>query len=322
MKPLKECKILVTPTSFGKGDPSMITELQELAGEVVVNTTGRRLLSEELAQMLKGVDGFIAGNDIIDKNALRNADNLRVIARYGVGLDNIDLEEARARGIVVTNTPGANTASVAEQTITLILALMRKLPEAVAATRSGGWPRLHGHTLVNKTVGMLGFGAIGKQVARRLSNFDCHLLAYDPYPDHETARSFGVTLVSRDEVLAGSDIITLHLPLLPETRQMINAETLARMKQGSYLINTSRGELVDEDALLQAVQSGHIAGAGLDVFCKEPPDPDSPFLHMPQFVVTPHGSSHTDGAMNAMGRMSMDECLRVLRGDVPKYPVK
>jgi len=322
MKPLKECKILVTPTSFGKGDPSMITELKELAGEVVINTSGRRLLSDELAVMLPGMDGLIAGNDVIDRNALRSADSLKVIARYGVGIDNVDLDEARARGIVVTNTPGANTVSVAEQTITLILALMRKLPESVSATRSGGWPRIHGMTLQGKTVGILGFGAIGKQVARRLSNFDCNLLAFDPYPDNETASLYGVQLVSRDDVLAGADIITLHLPLLPETRQLINPETLAKMKQGSYLINTSRGELVDEDALLQAVQSGHIAGAGLDVFCKEPPDPDSPFLHLPQFVVTPHGSSHTDGAMNAMGRMSMDECLRVLRGEVPKYPVK
>jgi len=322
MKPLKECKLLVTPTSFGKNDPGMIAELKEMAGEVVINTTGRRLLSEDLAVMLPGVDGFIAGNDVIDKNALRSADSLKVIARYGVGIDNVDLDEAKALGIVVTTTPGANSVSVAEQTITLILALMRKLPESVSATRGGGWPRIHGMTLQGKTVGILGFGAIGKQVARRLSNFDCILLAYDPYPDHQSARVYGVKLVSRDEVLSGSDIVSLHSPLLPETRQMINADTLAKMKKGAYLINTSRGELVDEDALLQAVRSGQIAGAGLDVFCKEPPDPASPFLHMPQFVVTPHGSSHTDGAMNAMGRMSMDECLRVLQGEAAKYPVQ
>jgi len=321
MKPIKECKLLVTPTSFGKGDPSMKTELQEMAGEVVFNNTGRRMLSDELADLLRGVDGFIAGNDVIDKNALCNAHNLKVIARYGVGIDNVDLDEARRRGIVVTRTPGANTASVAEQTITLILALMRKLADSVIATRAGGWPRVHGLTLVGKTVGLLSFGAIGKQVARRLSGFDCRLLAYDPYPDHESARLYGVDLVSQDTVLRESHIVSLHLPLLPDTRMLINAETLAMMKEGSFLINTSRGELVDEDALLKAVQSGHLAGAGLDVFVKEPPDPDSPFLHMPQFVVTPHGSSHTDGAMNAMGRMSMEECLRVLQGEEPKYPV-
>ena len=321
MKPLNECRLLVTPTSFGKNDPGMIPGLRNLVGEVLLNETGRRLLSDEVADLLPGVDGFIAGNDVIDKNALKHADCLRVIARYGVGLDNIDLDEARSRGILVTNTPGANTISVAEHAITLILALMRKLPEAVTATRAGGWPRLHGLTLENKTVGLLGFGAIGKQVAKRLSNFDCILLAYDPYPDDAEAGRYGVHLVEAEDLLARSDILSLHLPLLPETRKWINAERLARMKKGAFLVNTSRGELVDEDALLEAVKSSHIAGAGLDVFSKEPPEPHSPFLSMPQFIVTPHGSSHTDGAMNAMGRMSIDECLRVLRGETPRFPV-
>ncbi len=317
---LKSCRVLVTPTSYAKTDNRLKTELEAAVGEVVYSTTGKPLRASELARLLPGMDGYIAGLDEISAVALQAADRLKVIARYGVGLDNVDFDIARQKGICVTYTPGANSAAVAELTVTLILSLGRKVPEAVAATRAGGWPRWAGLSLVGKNVGLLGLGSIGKEVARRLAGFDCQVLAYDPVADLEFARAHSVQLMSRDEVIAKADFLSLHLPLSPETRELVNDEFLRAMKAGAFLINTSRGELINEDALARSIENGHLQGAALDVFSKEPPDADSPLLRLPQVLVTPHCASHTDDAMSAMGWMSLQDCLAVLRGDSPKYP--
>ena len=322
MTDLKDCRILVTPTSFGKGDPSIKAELESQVGKVVYNLAGRPLTSAELASLLPGCVGYIAGLDIIDRAAIVAADQLRVIARYGVGVDNMDLPAARERGIIVTNTPGANSISVAELSVGFILVLARNIVEASIATRAGGWPRMNGISLEGKCVGLLGFGAIGKQVAPRLVGFNCRILAYDPYPDREFATSLGVELVSQDELVSQADFLSLHLPLLPETFEMVNLKFLAKMKPTAYLINTSRGELVNEQDLLEAVNSNRLQGAALDVFTKEPPGADHPLLRNPRILVTPHCASHTDGATQNMGRMAMQECLSVLRGEVPRYLVK
>jgi len=318
---LKTCCVLVTPTSYGKIDPRLFSELESQVGEVICNPTGKPLPSSEVARLLPGVDGYIAGLDVIDQAALDAADRLKVIARYGVGVDNVDLEAAHVKGIYVTNTPGANSVSVAELTVGLILSLARRIPEAAAATRAGSWPRLAGVSLEGKTVGLLGLGAVGKQVARRLLGFDCLLIAYDPLADEKFAQENQVTLLPVDEVISKADYLSLHLPLSTETRGMVNAGFLAGMKKGSCLVNTSRGELVDEAALADAVRMEQLAGAGLDVFSKEPPDAENPLLHLPQVLVTPHCASHTDGAMNAMGWMALRDCLAVLRGEQPLYPV-
>jgi len=314
-------RVLVTPTSFGKGDPQIKKELESLVGEVVYNPTGRPLTSAEVADLIKGCDGYIAGLDAIDRLAVSAADRLKVIARYGVGVDNVDLNAAQEKGILVTNTPGANSVSVAELTIALILALARNIVEASVATRSGGWPRMNGLSLEGKCVGLVGFGAIGQQVARRLAGFDCRLLAYDPYPNRDYAAQLGVELVGLEDLLHQSDFLSLHLPLMPDTREIVNAGFLSQMKPGAALINTSRGELIREADLLEAVKSGRLRGAALDVFAKEPPGADHPLLGVPQILVTPHCASHTDGATAKMGRMAMEECLCVLRGQTPKYRV-
>lgn len=318
---LKECRLLVTPTSYGKNDSRLKTELETQVGEVVYNPTGKPLTSTEVAQLLPGIDGYIAGLDGIDANALKTADRLKVIARYGVGFDNVDLAAAREKGIVVTNTPGANSVSVAELALGLILALARQIPDAAQTVRQGKWPRLNGISLEDKTIGILGLGAIGKQLARRLAGFDCHILAYDPFADITFATANGITLESIDKVIAKSDFISLHLPLLPETRALVNAEFLAHMKKGAFLINTSRGEVVDETALLHALESGHLRGAGLDAFTVEPPDPTNPLLQLPQVVATPHLGAQTDGATSNMGWFAMKDCLAVLRGEEPIYRV-
>ena len=289
---------------------------------MVYNLAGRPLTSAELASLLPGCVGYIAGLDIIDRAAIVAADQLRVIARYGVGVDNVDLPAARERGIIVTNTPGANSISVAELSVGFILVLARNIVEASIATRAGGWPRMSGISLEGKCVGLLGFGAIGKQVAPRLVGFNCRILAYDPYPDRDFAKSVGVEFVSQDELVSQADFLSLHLPLLPETFEMVNLKFLAKMKPTAFLINTSRGELVNEQDLLEAVNSNRLQGAALDVFTKEPPGADHPLLRNPRILVTPHCASHTDGATQNMGRMAMQECLSVLRGEVPRYLVK
>ncbi len=321
MKPLHACHVLVTPTSYGRFDPRQKTDLETAVGRVTYNTTGKPLTSAQLQALLPDVDGYIAGLDEIDATAVAAAPHLRVIARYGVGINNVDLDAAAARGIIVTNTPGANAASVAELTIALMLNLLRPIQAAAAETRQGGWPRLKGVSLVGKTVGLLGLGAIGKEVARRLAGFDCAVLAYDVAADADFARQHHVTLTTLPELLAQADVLSLHLPVLPATRQMINTDFLQQMKPGAYLINTSRGELVDEAALYEALATGRLAGAALDAFAQEPPGADNPLLALPQVIPTPHMGAHSDDATNAMGRMALADCLAVLRGEEPLYRI-
>lgn len=318
---LKQCRVLVSPTSYGKNDTRLKTELEAQVGEVVYNPTGKPLTSAEVAQLLPGVDGYIAGLDAIDSQALQAADRLKVIARYGVGVDSVDLEAARKKGIVVTNTPGANSVSVAELALGLMLALSRQIPEAVEAVHQGKWPRYSGLSLEGKTVGILGLGAIGKQLARRLAGFDCKVLAYDPFADVNFAKDHQIELVSLDQVIAEADFLSLHLPLLPETRGMVNQAFLNQMKKGSFFINTSRGEVVDEDALLKALQSGHLRGAGLDAFTVEPPEAGNPLLALPQVIATPHLGAQTDGATSNMGWLAMKDCLAVLKGEQAAFRV-
>ena len=318
---LKECRLLVTPTSYGKNDARLKTELEAQVKEVIYNPTGKPLTSAEVAELLPGIDGYIAGLDGIDAKALKAADRLKVISRYGVGVDSVDLDAAREKGIVVTNTPGANSVSVAELALGLMLSLARQIPEAVEAVHQGKWPRYAGLSLEGKTVGILGLGAIGKQLARRLAGFDCRLMAYDPFGDPAVARDLRVELTVLDEVLKAADFVSLHLPLLPSTRGMVNEAFLSKMKKGAFLINTSRGEVMDEEALLKALQSGHLKGAGLDAFTVEPPDPKNPLLLMPQVIATPHLGAQTDGATSNMGWFALRDCLAVLKGEKPVYKV-
>jgi D-3-phosphoglycerate dehydrogenase len=274
-----------------------------------------------LVAMIGDVDGMIAGLDIIDSAVFEAALKLRVVARYGVGVDQVDLDAAKAHNVVVTNTPGANSVSVAELTIGLMLSLARNIPKMVVATRSGEWERVRGMTLEGKVIGLLGLGAIGKQVARRLTAFDCRVIAHDPFVDPNEAKTWGVEILPREDVISQADFLSLHVPVLPETRDMVNANFIAQMKTGAYLINTARGELIDEAALCDALQSGHLSGAGLDALQQEPPELDHPLLALSQVLITPHNGAQADGARNAMGRMAMNDCLAVLRGNEPAHRV-
>jgi phosphoglycerate dehydrogenase-like enzyme len=320
-KALKDCKVLVTPTSFGSQDPELKTKLEATVKEVVYNTTGKPLSSDDLVKMLPVVDGYIAGLDQINRASLEAAKQLQVVARYGVGVDAVDLDAARELDIVVTNTPGANSGSVAELALGLMLTLARNINTASLMTKRGEWPRLRGASLEGKTVGILGFGAIGQQLARRLMGFGCQVLACDPYANAEAAAKYQVELCKKDEVIARADFISLHLPALQDTCGMVDEEFIAKMKDGAYLVNTARGEIVNEDALLAGLDSGKIAGAALDAFVEQPPAADHPLLQHERVIATPHMGAHTDGATNAMGWASLNDCLAVLCGEEPCHRV-
>jgi len=318
---LSKCKVLVTPTTYGKGDRQLRSELEAAVGEVIYNTAGRSLTSNELRELLPGCDGYIAGLDRIDALALEAADRLRVVARYGVGVDNVDLAAACRKGVVVTNTPNANSSSVAELTIGFILCLARNIPGLSQSVKAGQWNRARGQALEAKTVGLMGFGNVGKEVARRLSGWSMRLIAHDPVPDCEAAARLGVGLVSQLELLTESDFLCLHLPLNASTRRIVNAEFLAMMKKGSFLINAARGDLIEESALQAALESGQLQGAALDAFAHEPPSAENPLLKIESLIATPHCGGHTDLAMDAMGWGALRDCLAVLRGEAPLHPI-
>lgn len=314
-------RVLVTPTSFGKDDPALKATLEKTVGAVIYNPTNRPLAAVDLVPFVKDTDGYIAGLDQIDASVIGAANRLKVIARYGVGVDRVDVKAATKKGIVVTNTPGANSVAVAELTIALMLALGRELCKADQATRRGQWPRFSGVGLRGKTVGLVGFGAIGREVASRLKGFGIRILVSDPAVNREIVEGCGVELGSLDELLALSDFVSLHASLNPATAGMVDRAFLGKMKTGSFLVNTARGELIDEPALHHALVEGHLRGAALDCFSKEPPDADNPLLQLPQVVVTPHTGAHTDEAMNTMGWMSLQACMAVLRGARPTHIV-
>lgn len=314
---LQAYNVLVTPTSFGRHDPDLRRELEAAVGRVTYNPGTKPLGEDELCQLVGAADGYIAGLDAITRAVIEAAPRLKVIARYGVGVDNVDLLAAREHGVVVTNTPGANANSVAELTIGLMLALARQIPAADRDTRLGQWPRVNGWALEGKTVGLLGLGAIGKAVALRLQGFACKVIAYDPYLDLVFAAAHSVEPCSLQQVVTRSDVLSLHLPLTPQTHNLVDTEFLGRMKHGSHLINSARGELIDEAALVAALQSGHLRGAALDALAAEPPSAAHPLFALPQVIVTPHIGAHADNAITAMGRGAVANCLAVLQGREP-----
>lgn len=256
----------------------------------------------------------------VDCEVLERAGRLKVIGRAGVGLDNVDLEAATARGVIVMNTPGANAVATCEHTFALMLALCRKIPQADASVRRGEWTRRRflGVQLYRKTLGIVGLGRIGQQVALRAQAFGMDVLAYDPYINADLARELGVALVSLDELMARSDFITLHALLTPETHGLIGREALARVKPGARLINCARGELVDEAALVEALTSGRLVGAALDVYSVEPParggQATARLLALDNVVLTPHLGASTEEAQRDVSLQIVDQVLDALRG--------
>jgi D-3-phosphoglycerate dehydrogenase len=260
-------------------------------------------LPNGLAGALADADALVVRSAVqVDDALMGQAPKLRVIGRAGVGVDNIDAEAATRRGIVVMNTPGANAVAVAELTLGLMIALARKVPAANASMHAGKWEKksLQGAELRGKTLGILGLGRVGLEVARRARAFGLEVIGSDPFVSAAIARENGIKLVSLDEMIAGSDYITLHVGLTPQTAGVINAKSIAAMKKGVRIINCARGELVEDAALIEALKSGHVAGAALDVFTVEPLK-DSPYTELDNVILSPHIAGSTAEAQEAVG---------------------
>jgi glyoxylate reductase len=314
-------KVFVTRKIPGES----LEKLKSKGYEVIISDLGRPVTPEELLEGIKGADAVMSLlNDKIDGDVMDAAGpQLKIISNYAVGFDNIDIDAATKRGIVVTNTPSDEVnEAVAEHTWALILALARRIVEADEATRHGaykGWePDIFlGTNLIGKTLGIVGMGRIGSMVARRAQGYKMNVLYNKRTPDPEAERELGVKFASLDELLAQSDFVTLHVPLTPETRHMIDKESFAKMKKGSYLVNTARGPVASERDLIDALASGQLAGAALDVFDNEP-NISPELIGNQQVITTPHIASATREARNKMGEQSVGAIIDVLSGIKPQ----
>jgi len=280
--------------------------------------------AEELMRIIPDYHALIVRSRTkVTPELLKAAKQLSVVGRAGVGVDNIDLGAATKQGVAVVNTPISTSVAVAEHTFALMLALLRQLPRADASMKNGLWLKkeLEGVELSGKTLGILGVGNIGAQVARRAAAFDMQVLGYDPLLDKTTIEARGAKPASLEEVYAQSDLITLHLPLLPETRGLLDAEAFARMKKGAYLICAARGGVIDEAALVKALSSGQLAGAALDVYETEPPGASALVTH-PKVITTPHIAAQTAEAQARAALDVADEVLNALNGRPLRWQVR
>lgn len=282
------------------------------------------LKPDELKEIVGGYDGLILRSGTkVTADVIEAADRLKIIGRAGVGVENIDVDAASQRGIVVMNTPGGNNVTTGEHTISLMMALARHIPQAVASVKSGKWNRqkFTGVELCNKTLGVIGLGNVGRIVAERALGLRMKVLGYDPFIPAEAAARMGVESASLDAIYARADFITVHVPLIEETRGLINRKTIARMKDGVRIINCARGGIVDEDDLAEAIKEGKVAGAAVDVYVEEPPGPDHPLVQLEQVVTTPHLGASTDEAQLNVSIAVAEQVRDYLVDGVIRYAV-
>ncbi|MGK9051677.1 C-terminal binding protein [Xaviernesmea oryzae] len=303
-------------------EPEQFAYLEGLGAEFVEKT----LLTEDaLIAEAKDADALMVLREPITARVLSELRNLKVIGRFGVGLDSIDVEACTRAGVQVTYVPDSNIDEVSTHALALILSLARKLKTYDSAVRKGRWFAMDdgaGITRPSKQVlGLIGFGQIGRLTAAKAKAFGYEIIAYDPYMPAEKISAAGANPVSLEELLGKADFVSLHIPATPETRNIISADALEKMKKGAFVINVSRGGLVDEAALAEAIRSGHIAGAGIDTFEKEPPSPDNPLLALDQVIVSPHAAHYSTQSYAEVRSKVFADVAAVLRGEKPKYPV-
>jgi D-3-phosphoglycerate dehydrogenase / 2-oxoglutarate reductase len=310
-------KILLTTTSF-QDTPGEHHKLLADTGWEVIRARGPLNEADTLA-LVGDIDGYICGDDMITRKVLEKArPKLKVLSKYGIGVDKIDVKACTEFGIPLLFTPGVNHTTVAEHTFLLLLALEKNLLFHTDSTRSGGWKRKTGHELLDKTIGIIGLGRIGKEVAIRARAFGMKVIAFDVYWDEKFASSHEVKrAASVDEIYAASDYISLHTNLTPETRDMINAKAIAKMKKGVLLLNCARGEVVHTDDIVAALKSGQVGGYGTDVLDHEPPAADHPLLKLPNVVCTPHIASRTHESVQRQAVAAVTNLIRAMHGEKP-----
>lgn len=299
--------------------PGAVKLLQQQPGWNVIVSNPK-----DYAQHLSSAEALIVRSAVtVNGNVLSSAPKLRVIGRAGVGVDNVDLPAATSAGVLVMNTPGGNAVSVAEHTLALMLSLARSIPAASASTKAGKWEKRKflGTELRGKTLGIVGLGSIGREVVKRAAAFEMRVIANDPYVNSQTAKDVGVDLVDLPTLYATSDYITLHTALTLESNRMLSHEAFAKMKPGVRIINCARGELIDQEALHEAMASGKVAGAALDVFEKEPPAADDPLLAMEKLVATPHIGGSTEEAQETVGVRIAEQIVEYLKNGAALHAV-
>ena len=314
-------EILVTTRSFRRVEGQHKEILREAGYELIDSPHNRPLTAAELRDVLVDMDGAILGVDDCNAEALSRANRLKVISRFGIGIDKVDLETATQKGIVVTNTPGANSVAVAELAIALMFALARNIPQHHAKVVNGDFSPITGTEITGSVLGLIGLGRIGLEVAKRANALGMTVLYRDPMQiDSTIKQELNLREVTLKTLLAESDFVSLHLPLLDSTKNMIDASVLEQMKTSAFLINTARGGLVDEQALYDVLHQGKIAGAGFDTFQQEPPT-GSPLLTLENFIATPHTASATLQTTLKMGLLAAENALAVLQGERPEHVV-
>jgi D-3-phosphoglycerate dehydrogenase len=314
-------KILITVGAFFNIPGQHQTLVNESEFEILQSPHDHRMTADEFLEALTDVEAAIIGGEDCNAHVFQNAHKLKVISRYGVGYDRVDIDAATQARVIVTNTPFVNSVSVAEHAMALMLALGRHLPILNARVKSGGWGAMPAVEFDGRTLGIVGLGQIGRQVAIRAAAFGMKILYYDPYPPpDDLIRKIGGEYRELHHLMEQSDFVTIHVFLDESTRNLIDAEALSKMKPTAYLINTSRGTVVNEEALYEALKEKRIAGAALDVFEAEPPV-GSPLLELDNLLATPHCSSGTVAALQRMAQVSAENTLAALRGERPKYVV-
>jgi D-3-phosphoglycerate dehydrogenase len=317
---MAQATVLVTTRSFGREVPEPMERLKREGIRILEWREGGGLDETDLRDKVAQADAWIVAFHPIGAALMDAAPRLRVIAKHGVGVDNIDIAAATARRIVVTTAPSANDQAVADLTMALLLSLLRRIPEANTNVKSGRWERFLGFGLSGKTMGIVGLGRIGQNVTRRAKGFGVELIGTDPNWPEDIAREIGIRRVELNELFVQADVISLHAPLTLETTGLVGEAALALMKPGVWIVNTSRGRVVDEKVIYEALTSGKVAGYATDVFENEPPV-GSPLLTLPNVIATPHMGTHTRESLQLMGDRVADAVLRALRGERPEFVV-
>jgi len=320
-KTMDKFKVLVTSLSFGKTSKKPEDLLKRNNCELVYKRGP--FSDEELARMIRGYFSIIAGEDEVGLQTLTVADQLKVVAKHGIGTDKINIQKATKRGIIVTRALGSNEEAVADFVFTLILGISRKLVEASISAKKGLWEgtKYTGIKIYQKVLGIVGLGGIGKKVAKRALGFDMEVLYYDILRKEDFERNHPIRFVDLETLLQSSDFVTVHVPLTPSTQNLITYRELRKMKRTAYLINTARGDIVNEDDLYRALKEELLAGAAIDVYSKEPPGKDFLLFTLSNVLSTPHISGYTTETSERTGMIVAEEIIRMAKGESPKFSV-
>ncbi|MPW25415.1 hydroxyacid dehydrogenase [Alkalibaculum sp. M08DMB] len=313
-------KVLITSRSFGKTSEKPIQILEEAGLDITL--LGSDFSEEKFKEIIQDYDALIIGAHKFDVEDMKRCSKLKIICKHGAGLDNIYLDDAKELGIVVTNVPAMNSNAVADLAFGHILNISRGISISSEKVRNGEWKTYTGRDVYKKTLGLVGFGAIAKNVARRANGFDMKVLAYDPFLK-EVPDEFKdyVTLVDFNTIVKDSDFISIHVPLTDETKDLFNKETILSMKEEAYLINTGRGGIINEMELYECMVAGHLSGAALDVVEVEPINADNPLLKLENVVITPHMGMYSLEAISAVSIVCAENVAKMLKGETPNYIV-